>query len=213
MAPASARGHFLLSEGRDRVLTEEIMRKLSVFNSVSLDGYFTGEGGDLDWAYRGSEDPEWAAFTTGNASGASGPIILGRKTYELMVKYWPTAAAKQDFPEAAEGMNRATKIVFSRTLKDPAWSNARAVSSDPAAEVKRLKGEAGPDMIILGSGTIVALLAGAGLIDSFQLVVCPVALGKGRTMFEGVEEFSLRLADKPRAFRNGKVVLTYERAA
>ena len=189
------------------------MRKLSVFNSVSLDGYFTGEGGDLAWAYKGSDDPEWVAFTTGNASGATGPLILGRKTYEMMVSYWPTEAAKEAYPAAAEGMNRTEKIVFSRTLKDAKWSNARVVRSDPAAEIRRLKAETGPDMIILGSGTIVALLAGAGLIDSFQLVVCPVVLGKGRTMFEGIAGFDLRLTGKPRSFRNSKVVLTYERAA
>jgi dihydrofolate reductase len=192
---------------------ETTMRKLSVFNSISLDGYFTGEGGDLSWAYQGSEDPEWNEFTTSNASGASGPVVLGRKTYEMMVSYWPTEQAKADNPGAAEGMNRLPKIVFSRTLRETPWTNTRLVGSDPAAEIRRLKAEPGADMVILGSGTIVSLLAGAGLIDAYQFVVNPVVLGKGRTMFEGVDgRLSLRLAGS-RAFRNGKVLLSYESPA
>lgn len=188
------------------------MRKLSVFNNVSLDGYFSGEGVDLSWAYQGAQDPDWVEFTTANMSAASGPIILGRKTYEMMAAYWPTEAAKAANAAASEGINRTAKIVFSRSLKHPAWSGTRVVHSDPAAEIRRLKTEEGPDMIVLGSGTIVALLAGAGLIDSYQLVVCPVVLGKGRTMFEGVGKIDLRLKGKPRAFANGRVISTYERA-
>jgi dihydrofolate reductase len=132
----------------------------------------------------------------------------------MMVSYWPTAEAKATNPAAAEGMNRVPKIVFSRTLENPTWSNTRVVGSDPAAEMRRLKAEEGSDMVILGSGTIVSLLAKEGLIDSYQLVLTPVALGKGRTLFEGVgHSIDLRLVGKPRSFRNGKVVLDYERAA
>jgi dihydrofolate reductase len=87
------------------------------------------------------------------------------------------------------------------------------LKGDPAAEVRKLKGESGPDIAILGSGTIVSQLSQAGLIDEYQIVVVPVILGKGRTLFEGVKEKIGLEQVKTRAFKNGNVVLWYERAA
>ena len=101
------------------------------------------------------------------------------------------------------------KVVFSRTLGSASWSNTRLVKTDPAAEVRRLKKEDGPDMVMLGSGTIVALLAQAGLVDEYQMVMCPVVLGAGRTMFDGVTAKPDLHLKTSRPFRNGKVVLTY----
>lgn len=187
------------------------MRRLNVFNNVTLDGYFTGVGGDLDWAYRSSPDSEWDAFVGSNAAGG-GTLVLGRVTYDMMVAWWPTAEARAAMPDVAAGMNRNEKIVFSRSLKRSDWSNTRVVAGDPVAEMRMLKAGSGADMTILGSGTIVALLASADLIDSYQFVVNPVVLGAGRSMFEGVDgPIGLRLNDS-RAFRNGRVVLSYERA-
>jgi dihydrofolate reductase len=184
------------------------MRKLVVFNSVSLDGYFTGKDGDLSWAHAGGDDPEFRAFVAKNASG-EGTLLFGRITYEMMVAYWPTPAAAKNDPEVAEGMNRAPKIVFSRSLEHASWSNATVRKGDLAREVRDLK-EGDRDLVILGSGSVVAQLAGTGLIDEYQILVCPVVLGEGRTMFEGVaRRLSLRLAQS-RAFSNGKVFLLYE---
>jgi len=185
------------------------MRRLTVFNNVSLDGYFTSATSSVDWAYQ-ADDPDWNAFIRDNAK-ESGAIVMGRITYEMMVGWWPTAAAKAADPAVAEGMNGAEKIVFSRTLRQTTWSNTRFMAVDPASAVRGLKQAAGDDMVILGSGTIVAQLADADLIDSYQLVVNPVVLGAGRTMFEGVNgPRSLGLAET-RTFRNGKVVMTYAR--
>ncbi|MCW5714338.1 MAG: dihydrofolate reductase [Bauldia sp.] len=185
------------------------MRRLSVFNNVSLDGYFTSATSSVDWAYQ-ADDLEWNAFIRDNAK-ASGSIVLGRITYEMMVAWWPTAAAKAADPAVAEGMNGSEKIVFSRTLRRTTWSNTRFVADDPASAMRGLKNAAGGDMVILGSGTIVAQLADADLIDTYQLVVNPVVLGAGRSMFEGVNgPLRLRLAET-RTFRNGKVVMTYAR--
>ena len=109
-------------------------------------------------------------------------------------------------------MNRMQKIVFSRSLKEASWQNTRLVKGDLVAEMRRLKSEPGPDMVIFGSGTIVAQLTQAGLIDEFQLIVNPLALGSGRTLFEGVEK-PIRLELKSsRAFRNGNILLNYEPA-
>ncbi len=183
------------------------MRRLIAFEQVSLDGYFVDANGDMSWAHK--QDPEWNAFVAGNASGDAA-LLFGRVTYEMMASFWPTPAAIERAPAVAEGMNTMPKVVFSRTLEKASWKNTTLVKRDIAAEVRRMKKESGPDMAILGSGRIVSQLAQAGLIDEFQVVVNPVVLGKGRTLFEGVtRKLGLKLI-KTRAFGNGNVVLYYE---
>ena len=184
------------------------MRKLIVFNQVTLDGYFAGPNGDLSWAHRAAPDPEWKAFVEANAS-SGGLLLFGRITYEMMASYWPTPQAAANDPVVAQGINQLPKVVFSRTLTRPTWANTRVVKTDPAAEIQRLKSEPGPDMVIMGSGTIVSRLAPTGLIDEYQLVVFPVVLGKGRTMFDGIpHSLSLKPAST-RTFGNGNVLLCY----
>lgn len=188
------------------------MRKLIVFNQVSLDGYFTDENGDMSWAHRQNGDPEWKAFGEANASGG-GELIFGRVTYEMMKSYWPTPDAKKNEPVIAEGMNKLPKVVFSKTLNDASWNNTKIVKGDLPAEIQKMKMESGPQMVIMGSGTIVSQLTEEGLIDEYQLVVVPIILGKGRTMFEGVDK---KLAVKPtktRTFANGNVFMVYEPTA
>jgi dihydrofolate reductase len=185
------------------------MRKLIVFNHVSLDGYFVDGAGEMRWAHAQHQDAEWDAFVSGNASGG-GMLVFGRITYELMASFWPTSFAIETMPVVAEGMNNLPKVVFSRMLAQASWNNTTLVKGDPAAEMRKMKQAPGEDMVILGSGRIVSQLAREGLIDEYQLVVNPIVLGKGRTMFEGVEE-SLRLKlTKTRAFGNGNVLLCYE---
>ncbi len=92
-------------------------------------------------------------------------------------------------PVVAERMNALPKVVFSRTLGEAGWSNTRLVKGDLVGEVRRMKSQDGPHIAILGSGSLVAQLASAGLVDEFQVVVNPVAIGRGRTMFEGTEGF------------------------
>jgi dihydrofolate reductase len=113
----------------------------------------------------------------------------------------------------AKQMNALQKIVFSRTLKKAAWNNTLLLKGDPAAEMRVLKQAPGPGMAILGSGTIVAQLAQAGLVDEFQFIVNPLALGKGRTMFEGLTQRLDFKLGRTRTFRNGCVLLCYEPAA
>lgn len=182
------------------------MRRLSVFNSVTLDGYFTDASGDMSWAHK--DDAEWNAFVSGNASG-NGVLVFGRITYEMMLRFWPTPAAMETMPAVAKGMNDSKKVVFSRTMKKASWKNTTLVKTDPAAAIRKMKKEAGPDLVILGSGTIVAQLAQAGLIDEYQLALCPIALGEGRTLFDGVtRRLDLELVET-RKFRNGTVFLRY----
>ena len=188
------------------------MRRVSAFEQVSLDGFFTDAGGDMSWAHK--QDPEWDAFTASNASdGDGGALLFGRVTYEMMASFWPTPAAKDMNAAVADGMNKMPKVVFSRTLDRASWSNTTLVKTDPAAAVRKMKSETGPDMAILGSGTIVTQLAQAGLIDEYQIVVVPVVLGTGRTLFEGVKEKIPLKRTRTRTFGNGNVVIWYEPAS
>ena len=188
------------------------MRKLISFTQVALDGYFTGRNGDLSWAHEGPQDAEWNAFVSGNASGG-GQLLFGRITYELMKSYWPTPQALQNSPAVAEQMNNLPKVVFSRTLDKASWNNTRLVKSGMAAEIRKMKKEPGPDMVIMGSGSIVSQLAEEGLIDEFQLVMNPIVLGEGRTMFDGVKERLTLKQTKTRTFGNGNVLLCYQPVA
>lgn len=185
------------------------MRKVVVFNHVSLDGYFTDANGDMSFAHKDPKDAEWNAFVAGNASG-NGMLLFGRVTYDMMAGFWPTPMAAQMMPEVAAGMNAMPKVVFSRTLKEAAWQNTTLLKGDLAEEVRRLKAAAGPDMVILGSGSIVAQLTGYGLIDAYQVVVNPVILGVGRTMFDGVAGRKSLTLTGTQSFRNGAVLLNYE---
>jgi len=187
------------------------MRKLIVFNHISLDGYFVDANGSMAWAKMDNNDPEYNAFVAGNASG-DGSLLFGRVTYELMIKYWPTPMAKQHDPVVAEGMNNMPKVVFSRTMDKASWNNTTVVKGDLVTEVKKMKQQPGPGMAILGSGTIVSQLAAAGLIDEYHVVVNPIILGKGRTMFEGVKEMRTLKLTKTRSFKSGKVFCCYEPA-
>ena len=135
-----------------------IMRKLIVFNLVTLDGYFTGEGGDISWHSVDAEFNEVAE----EKSNAGNTLLFGRLTYELMAGYWPTPEAIRNDPVVAEGMNKAEKIVFSRTLEKAEWNNTRLVRTDMIAEVRKLKQQSGHDLTVLGSGSIVSQLTQEG---------------------------------------------------
>jgi len=99
------------------------MRRLIVFSSVTLDGYFSGAGGDIRWAHSGDPDPEFDAFVRQNASGG-GELVFGRITYDLMAAYWPGEPARASDPVVAEAMNRLPKVVFSRTMDQAGWNGA-----------------------------------------------------------------------------------------
>jgi dihydrofolate reductase len=185
------------------------MRKLSVFNAISLDGYFTDSSGDMSFAIAQGPDEEYDAFTAGNATGDAA-LLFGRVTYETMAGFWRTDEAKAQMPEVAGGMERLPKYVASRTLAAADWSNTALLAGPLVSAVRTLKASAGPDIVILGSGQIVAQLTEARLIDGYQVVICPVAIGAGRTMFEGVTVRPTLKRIACRNFANGKVAITYD---
>lgn len=175
---------------------------------ISLDGYYCDSRGDMSFAHKPPEDAEWREFVTENASGG-GMLLFGRTTYDMMAAWWPTPMAAQAMPEVAARMNAMPKIVFSRTLSSADWSNTKLVKDDLIGTVRRMKDETGPDIAILGSGSIVRQLADVGLIDTFQVVVNPVALGAGKSFVSGLTRQLELVLTNTRVFRNGSVVLWY----
>lgn len=185
------------------------MRRLSIFNQVSADDYFTDGNGDMSWAHRAGNDPEWQSFVESNASGG-GELLFGRITYEMMASYWPTPLAARNNPVVAEQMNNLPKVVFSRTLDKVSWNNTRLLKGDLLSEVRKLKTEPGPDLVIFGSGSIISQLEPEDLIDEYQIVVIPIILGKGRTMFDGIKERLALKLTQSRTFGDGNVLLDYQ---
>jgi dihydrofolate reductase len=180
------------------------MKKLRVFESISIDGYFADRDGDMSWAHEAQSDPEFAAWVGGNASGG-GELVFGRITYQMMEAFWPTPLAAKQMPVVAKGMNASKKYVASRTLT-PTWKNTQLLQDDLIEAVRALKAGDGPGITVLGSGNVVAQLGEAGLVDEYQFVIVPIALGAGRTVFTAGRK--LRLVDH-RVFRCGNVVVTY----
>jgi dihydrofolate reductase len=173
---------------------------------VTLDGYFTGQDGDISWH---NVDEEFQQYAN-NVANAGNTLLFGRVTYELLANYWPSEQALKEDPIVAEGMNSSPKIVFSRTLKKAGWNNTQLVKEDMLGEIRKLKRQSGKDLTVLGSGSIVSQLAQAGLIDEYQILLNPIVLGKGRTMFEGVKEKLGFKLTQSRTFSNGNVFLCYE---
>lgn len=180
------------------------MRTLSVFNFITLNGFYKGPDG-IGWHKHGGEESQFSA----DSMKAGNTLLFGRVTYEMMAGFWPTPMAMQHDPATAMGMNNAEKIVFSRSLKNADWNNTTIVSSNLIEEVKRMKKQAGTNMTILGSGSIVSQLTDAGLIDQYQIMIDPVAIGQGTAIFSGIQkQLDLKLTGT-RTFKSGVVLLTY----
>ncbi|HKB15300.1 MAG TPA: dihydrofolate reductase family protein [Planctomycetota bacterium] len=179
------------------------MRKLILWNVVTLDGLFEGtRSWDLPWHER-IWGEELEAFSLEQLRSAD-LLLFGRVTYEGMAAYWRTAEG-----EIASHMNRLPKVVFSRTLRSVDWSNSTLAKGDAAAEVSRLKGEGDGDMFVFGSATLSARLMDASLFDEIRLAIAPVLAGSGRHLFPpGQKRRNLRLLES-RPLSTGAVLLRY----
>ncbi|PZF72318.1 dihydrofolate reductase family protein [Taibaiella soli] len=181
------------------------MARLSMFVFTSLDGYYKGLNEDISWHRHGPEENEFAAESMKGHS----TLIFGRKTYEMMAGYWPTEMAKTNDPIVASGMNHAHKIVFSRTLQEASWENTKLIKDDLIQTIKQLKATEENDMTILGSGSVITQLAAAGLIDHYSIMIDPVVLGKGTTLFSGMPQLQNLQLIASRIFNSGCVLLNY----
>lgn len=181
------------------------MAKLSCFLFISLDGYYKGPEDDISWHKHGQEEGQFSA----DSLGAENTLVFGRITYEMMAGFWTLPMAFENMPEVAAGMNKAQKIVFSKTLDKADWQNTRLIKTDMIAAMKKLKEESANDMTILGSGNIVTQFAEAGLIDGYQIMIDPVAIGSGTPIFQGLtKKLDLQLTST-RSFKSGVVLHSY----
>jgi dihydrofolate reductase len=182
------------------------MRKVFLFNMVTLDGFFEGPNQDISWH---SVDEEFNEFAIRQLNEVD-TLLFGRVTYQMMASYWPTEVAISDDPVVAGLMNSLPKIVFSRTLDTAEWNNSKLVKENVAEEVSQLKQQPGKDIAIFGSSDLAVTLAEHGLIDEYRLIVNPVVLGEGKTLLKGIKDkLQLKLI-RTRIFDSGNVLLCYE---
>lgn len=182
------------------------MRKVILFDMISLDGFFEGPERDIHWH---NVDEEFNAFSIEQIDAAD-CLIFGRMTYETMAAYWPTPAAAVADPLVAKKMNSLPKIIFSRTLVPVTWNNTRLFKGNAAEELLKLKGQPGKDMIIFGSADLACTLFQHGLIDEFRLLINPLVLGGGTPLFQDIQHPVQMNLVHTRAFRNGNVLLCYQ---
>jgi len=184
------------------------MRKVIMLNRVSIDGFFAGPNGEIEWFVHDAEVDK-AAHEMADAD----TVLFGRKTYQMFEGYWPKVAGDPNAPPEARvianELNEMTKVVFSKTLKAATWENSKLATSNLAEEVKRLKQGSGADMLIFGSGTIVQQLTAGGFIDEYLFIVTPVVLGAGKSLFKGVQKLNLGHVEA-RHFNSGNVLLHYK---
>lgn len=182
------------------------MRKLNVFNFITLNGFYKGANDDINWHKHGVEENKYASEMLDTGS----TLLFGRVTYEMMAAYWPTSFAINNDPDVARGMNEAEKIVFSGTIKKTEWNNTRIINENIIEETKKLKQSAGNDLTILGSGTIISQFAQEGLIDEYKIMVDPVALSEGTPIFRGINRnLHLKLTET-KVFKSGVILLCYK---
>jgi dihydrofolate reductase len=184
------------------------MRKLTMFNFITLNGFFKGPGGDLGW-HKGNDPGNDEKEYTNNAAQSEHVLVFGRVTYQMMAWYWPSPDAAAQNPAMAKRMNSSEKIVFSNTLDNAEWQNTTLIKGDLTEEIKKLKQQPGNDLTILGSGSLVSQLTDARLIDHYEIMLDPIAIGSGTPLFNGIKEkLELKLVTS-KTFKSGIIVLSY----
>src|SRR5687768_5921276 len=185
------------------------MKKLVLFMHTSLDGFVAGPQGELDWINVNEEIFDFAE----NKINQTDTALYGRKTFEMMEGYWPTAA---DQPNAtrhdinhSKWYKKVAKIVLSRTMKNKTLPNTTIVNDNLAEVINSIKNESGSDIIIFGSPSASHSLMEENLIDEFWLFVNPILLGEGIPMFDGnYPRQKLTLMDS-HVFSSGVICLHY----
>ncbi len=183
---------------------KQLMRKLIMWNLVTLDGFFEGpKSWEIDWhEYVWGEELEQLSI---EQSKRIGTLLFGRATYQGMASYWSSETGA-----IADFMNNVSKIVFSRTLEEAEWNNTRLVRDNAAAEVTKLKQQTGKDLFIFGSANLSYTLMQHGLIDEYRLAVTPVILGSGNPLFKASPNRMKMHLMEARPLKSGCVILRYQ---
>lgn len=179
------------------------MRKLIMWNIITLDGYFEGnKNWDLDFhdAIWGQELEKLSIEQLNSADF----LVFGRRTYEGMAPHWKTAKG-----EIAQLMNKIPKLVFSRTLQSVDWNNSTLIKENASAEISGLKTQGNGDMYVFGSANLSETFITDNLFDEYRIGIAPVILGSGRPLFRnGIASGKLALVSAQQ-LSTGGVVLKY----
>ncbi|MBV8943039.1 MAG: dihydrofolate reductase family protein [Solirubrobacterales bacterium] len=188
------------------------MGKLVVTEFVSIDGVFEDPGGAEDyehggWTFQYDRGEDGNRFKIDELTEAQ-VQLLGRRTYEGFAEAWPSREGP-----FADKLNSDPKYVVSNTLTDPAWQNTTVISGDAVKGVSQLKDQTEGTILVSGSGTLVATLLAADLVDELRLMVFPTVLGRGKRLFpDGIDRLKFELADSHTVGSDGILVLIYRRA-
>ena len=179
------------------------MRKLIMWNIITLDGYFEGNQNwdvpfhDVVWG----QELEKLSIEQLNSADY---LVFGRVTYEGMAAHW-----QKEKGEIADLMNKIPKVVFSKTLKSVDWNNATLIQENASAEIAKLKAQGGGDMYVFGSANLSETFINDDLFDEYRIGIAPVILGSGRPLFrQGIASKNLSLASTQQLLTGG-VVLKY----
>ena len=190
------------------------MRKVIVLEHISLDGVIQAPGGPEEDTSGGFAHGGWIAPYSDEILGTAlrkqmslpFDLLLGRKTFDIWEPYWPQHA------DAWPGVNMATKYVASNTRASSGWQPSVFLNGDIAEKVATLKGEAGPDLNVWGSGNLLQTLMRHDLVDTFWLIIYPVTLGGGKRLFaDGTIPAAFKLTEST-VGSTGVIVVNYERA-
>jgi dihydrofolate reductase len=188
------------------------MRNVVLWVGMSFDGFTSGENENLDWLVPHATTPEGHEIFSRLRERVD-TILVGRVNYEGFAAYWPSV---KDDPKASANdkaisrwLDDVPKVVFSRTLREVTWKNSRLAKRDAAEEVAALKRETGKDILIQNSTRLAQSLLAADLVDELEILVAPVAIGKGRALFGGLERpVALDLREESR-LKDGSLVVRY----
>lgn len=183
------------------------MRNIIFQVMLTLDGYFEGPNGELDWHNVDEEFNDYAICLLHKID----TLLFGRKTFEMMAAYWPTPLATEQDPVVAEHMNTRQKIVCSHSLTNVDWNNSRIMNGNVVEGVRQLKEQDGKDIALFGSCDLARTLIKNDLVDEFRIITNPVMLGKGRPFMEGLEDMHKLQLSKTWIFNSGNVLNYYKK--
>ena len=163
------------------------MRKLKLQVQMTVDGFISGQNGELDWMFF-----PWTDDIISYVREITEPvdtIILGRKLAEGFIPHWENVVKNPNDTEFEGGIKYTTtpKIVFTKTIEKSIWNNTEVENGELVEEITKLKNQNGKDIIVYGGGTFVTSLIKARLIDEFHLFINPAAIGNGMTIFNGLD--------------------------
>ena len=190
------------------------MRKIIVFNNITLDGVIQSPAGPDEDPRGGFTKGGWAApyqamrYASPGGPPKPSPLLFGRWTYENFYSFWPH---QTDSP-FSEILNKAPKYVASTTLREPLpWQNSTLLKGDLAQSVTELKSSPGEDILVMGSVVLIQSLIRHNLIDRYVLLIHPIILGSGRKLFpEGVDQTEILTLVDSKTTPNGVIIATYE---